>query len=180
MYRTIDQRLKDFFVGLLSNNDNIELVEIHENDDLPKILEYFDPSKLMEGGQIFESSISKNLENPVFLVADNKDYNETYVIDQLIKVLDESEILDEIPVTIIYCDNVYMRMWLAGQAPEFIENLDHKKTEMDFPPLIIGINPNKGENIYGIVTEDFLSTITINKIRELFEYLNICEFDDNE
>ena len=180
MCNTIDQRLKDFFVGLLSNNDNIKLVEIHENDDLPKILEYFDPSKLMEGGQIFESSIFKNLENPVFLVADNKDYNETYVIDQLIKVLDESEILDEIPVTIIYCDNVYMRMWLSGQAPEFIENLDLRETEMKYPPLIIGINPNKGEDIYGIVTEDFFSTITINKIRELFEYLNICEFDDNE
>ena len=180
MCNTIDQRLKDFFVGLLSNNDSIQLVEIHENDDLPEILEYFDPSKLSENPSVFEASISKNLENPVFLVADNKDYNETYLIDQLMKVLEDSNILDEIPVTIIYCDNVYMRMWLAGQAPKFIENLDLRETEMKYPPLILGINPNKGENIFGLVKEDFLSMVTLNKIRELFEYLNICEFDDNE
>lgn len=203
-YQTYDSL--DEFIEAVNEFPNITFEHIEKNSEIENIRKYCNPD-LIGDTDTFESSIPKDLEDDlIIVVAENHLWNETYLPDKVLDNLAQIEKIrkGEMKVRFVLCSNPLLRLWFGQEAypKELVESLDLEDypsvntIEQNYPPFVMGINPNKGKNIveiasptkpfdkiYGMVIESAFSVIWYSDITSLLDYLGIevgCDDTDDD
>lgn len=204
LYQTYDSL--DEFIEAVNEFPNITFEHIEKNSEIENIRKYCNPD-LIGDTDTFESSIPKDLEDDlIIVVAENHLWNETYLPDKVLDNLAQIEKIrkGEMKVRFVLCSNLLLRLWFGQEAypKELVESLDLEDypsvntIEQNYPPFVMGINPNKGKNIveiasptkpfdkiYGMVIESAFSVIWYSDITRLLDYLGIevgCDDTDDD
>ena len=196
LYQTYDSL--DEFIEAVNEYPNITFEHIEKNSEIENIRKYCNPD-LIGDTDTFESSIPKDLEDDlIIVVAENHLWNETYLPDKVLDNLLQIEKIrnGEMKVRFVLCNNPLLRVWFGTEAypKDWVESLDledypsFNRIEQNYPPFVMGINPNKGKNtveivsttkpfdkIYGMVIESAFSVIWYSDITSLLDYLGIVE-----
>lgn len=163
-YENLQKALTD--LGWFYVSDSVENQNVIE-----EIRKTFDPLTLNE-----DKTPKINTERKTIIVLDNKDWNETYLIDKVSQVLKQQNYTPG-NYDLIYVDSIKARMFV--QNPNFtdvkkFEEEGFEKNELR--PAIIVINPNK--NVIVAQFESFV--LEPSQIIRLFNWLDDDFCDKNK
>lgn len=157
-YQSLEEALKDFgWFTLIDDNEYREQVK-----------NLFNPEKLDEDGVPMITTKQKTI-----LVCDNKNWNNTYLIDLVSTVLKEKYIKPG-QYMLIYCNNIKARTYIKNPAvhEKFIPQTEEGRENYEksvLNPCIFFINPDS--NVI-VQLRETIGTITKDQITKYMNWLN--------